>query len=147
MQVVSILEVDRRTPVFVLLYRDFSFVTGLQGIMWTKEKVDADGLQSLREINATVDEQKLILRLLDMNKSLLPSGFGVSKTRTEDQFQLSVLLPIGPLEFDAIARLNSNFGCSVCGKKAASKCAQCQSASYCGQGASDRSALESWLVA
>ena len=96
-----------------------------------KEKVDADGLSSLRDINATLSEQKLLLKLFKMNAALVPQGFKVDRTPTEDRYELSVLLPLGPLEFDAVARLTSNFGCAVCGKKASSRCSQCQSVSYC----------------
>lgn len=88
----------------------------------------------LPNVNATPLEQRLLLKLLKLNASMVHSGYQVERRAGEQSFKVSVLLPIGPLEYTALSKLNANQGCAVCGKRAASRCAGCQSISYCGQG-------------
>ncbi|KAL6304711.1 hypothetical protein BKA93DRAFT_259447 [Sparassis latifolia] len=68
-----------------------------------------------------------------MNAKHLPADFSPMKGALEQDFKVSFLLPVGPLTFEDLGKLNADTGCFVCGKKTASLCAQCFSVSYCGQ--------------
>ncbi|PIL28917.1 hypothetical protein GSI_08963 [Ganoderma sinense ZZ0214-1] len=138
MRILDILEVDEKTPAIVVLYRSFDKSTAEIGINWLKEQVATNPPEigkALLNVNATPLEQRLLLKLLAWNASLVPSSYEVERRHGEESFKVSVLLPIGPLEYNALSKLNANQGCAVCGKRAASRCAGCHSISYCGQGA------------
>lgn len=90
----------------------------------------------MSEIKASPLELKLLLKLLDINKQFLSPEYHPEKERFEERFQTSVIFPIAPLGFEALASLNSDPGCAVCGKKQVKRCSGCQSVSYCSGGAS-----------
>ena len=71
----------------------------------------------MSEIKASPLELKLLLKLLDINKQFLSPEYHPEKERFEERFQTSVIFPIAPLGFEALASLNSDPGCAVCGKK------------------------------
>ncbi|PIL28918.1 hypothetical protein GSI_08965 [Ganoderma sinense ZZ0214-1] len=75
--------------------------------------------------------RKMLLKILKTNSSLVPPDYNVTRGPLEERFKVSVLLPVGPLEYDALSKLNNNMGCTVCGKRASSRCSSCQSVSYC----------------
>ena len=83
---------------------------------------------------ATLLEQKLLLKTLEGNKKRLTLDYRPKLLPYEEDFELSFLLPISPLNMVSIGALTSNIGCVVCGEKTKSKCSQCHSASYCGKG-------------
>ncbi|KAI0329865.1 hypothetical protein GY45DRAFT_1324470 [Cubamyces sp. BRFM 1775] len=134
-RVVSVLKVNEKTPALVVLYRAFNPSTARENAMWVFDQsklnasVHGKGFVHLR---SSAIEMKLLLKLLRGNTHLVPANFKIDKQASEAQFKPSVLLPVGPLDFDALSKLSHNPGCSVCGKKAASRCSQCQSVSYCG---------------
>ncbi len=131
------LEVDENTPAIVVLYRSFIPSDLMACAQWTLNQADSNPPsvgRSIINVTATPLEQKLLLKLLKVNAPLVPPDFTIERQRGEEHFSVSVLLPVGPLEFDALAKLNEKQGCSVCGKKTTSRCSQCQSASYCGSG-------------
>ncbi|KAI0689810.1 hypothetical protein C8T65DRAFT_721316 [Cerioporus squamosus] len=115
--VVSVLEVDKDVPAIVVLYRPF-----IRG----SSNAPAIG-KAFIHINKSLVEVKLLLLYLKLNASLVFADFPVDKKPNEARFKPSVLLPVAPLDFDALSKMAHNLGCSVCGKKAASRCAQCQS--------------------
>ncbi|KAL1948271.1 hypothetical protein VTO73DRAFT_12346 [Trametes versicolor] len=114
----KVYKLDDKTPAMVLLYRSL-----------TRENA-MDGIRCMN-ISATALEQKLLLKLLEMNRKILPPDFQPQRRRYEEQYRASVLLPIGPLGFEAISKLTHDTGCEVCGKSGTSRCGQCQSALYC----------------
>ena len=126
------LEITEDIPAIVVLYHPFTRESVHEGIEWVREQRDTRG--TLSQIHATPIEQKILLKLLKNNASLVPPDLAVDRTPTEVNYRLSVLLPIGPLEFEDIASLNKIVGCSVCGKKEASKCSQCLTVTYCSKG-------------
>ena len=87
-------------------------------------------------INATLAEQQLLLRLLKQNSKRLISSYNPPRLdRTEKPFTLSFLIPVGPLGEKEMGSFNKNDGCSVCGEPARSKCSRCNAIRYCSQGA------------
>ncbi|KAI0752552.1 hypothetical protein C8Q80DRAFT_460968 [Daedaleopsis nitida] len=135
MRVVSVLEIDPYTPAIVVLYRPFDRSNGAACADWICRQSHANAPAvgfGFFGINATPLEQKVVHKLLKANAHLLPSDFAVQRHPDEEHFKLSVLLPVGPLDFDALAKLNEKQGCVLCGKKTTSRCSQCQSVSYCG---------------
>lgn len=120
----------------MLLYRIYTRADGLEGIKWCQyqyNKVDQrPGDNDIRTIMTTPLEFKLLQELLTMNAKLLPLGYKPRKDLYEEKFRVSVLLPVGPLTFEALGSLNNDTGCVICGKERTSRCSQCQSVSYCG---------------
>lgn len=135
-QFISVLEVDEKIPAIVVLYRAFDKSTAMEGVDWVLFQSESDESSPLPEgsivnITATPLEQKLLLKLLKINQHIVPPDYEVDRHETETAFRLSVVFPIGPLDFAARAKLSHNMGCGVCGQKATSRCSQCQSVSYC----------------
>ncbi|KAM5546042.1 hypothetical protein V8D89_000168 [Ganoderma adspersum] len=130
-RILSVLELKDKIPVFVLLYRSFNTSTAMEGLAWAHEMSTVYGAMAVN-IQCTPIEQKLFLKLLKGNSHLVPKDYKVDRHQTEKDYKVSVLLPVGPLEYGPLAKLNSNVGCVVCGKRTVSRCSQCQSASYCG---------------
>ncbi|KAI0761367.1 hypothetical protein BD413DRAFT_607160 [Trametes elegans] len=129
-----ILKLDEKTPAMVLLYRPYSRENAMEGARWFQSQVDANpaNLGGLSiTIKATLLEQKLLLKLFSLNEKLLPNDFTPEKKASEQQYRATVLLPIGPLGFEAIGKLNNKVGCAICGKNGARRCSQCLTVSYC----------------
>ncbi|KAH9925047.1 uncharacterized protein BXZ73DRAFT_91190 [Epithele typhae] len=131
-RIVSVVEVNEHTPAIVVLYRDFTIATAAEGLAWVQEHFR--GPAPLTKVHATPLEIKLFLKLLDTNAALLPEGHDVAKLRGphEDAYRLSVVLPVAPLDFTAVAKLNYNPGCHVCGKRDSKYC-PCRCLRYCGR--------------
>lgn len=107
----------------------------MDGLQWLRRMQDKhSNARYLMNIKSTPLEQKLLLRLLAINGKLLSKTYNPQKESTEQNFKVSFLLPIGPLSYDDISKLNSDPGCVLCGKKTTSRCSQCQSVAYCGSG-------------
>lgn len=131
----SVYELDEKTPVVVLLYQSVTKANPYPGLRWIEAQLEkSDDKCVLINIKATELEQKLILKLLSVNAKYLAGTFKPKKEPVEDTFNVSFLLPFGPLSYEDIGKLNADTGCVLCGKKTSSRCAQCQSVSYCGQG-------------
>ena len=106
-QVVSIRKINDRTPAFVLLYRAFktsdkSSVT--EGLPWTlaqsnanpPELDDEHGEKVVFCVSASSQDQKLVLKFLNLNASLVPPTFNISPQLVEAQYKASVLPPHRP---------------------------------------------------
>ena len=136
-QFIAVLEIHETLPVFVVIYRAVDRATGASGADWAYLQAKSNPPHlgfGFHAITATPLEQKMLLNILKTNSSLVPSDYQITRGQLEEHFKVSVLLPIGPLERDALGRLNNNMGCSVCGKRASSRCKGCQSIWYCGAG-------------
>ncbi|KAH9925054.1 uncharacterized protein BXZ73DRAFT_50322 [Epithele typhae] len=134
-RIVSVVYATESAPAIVVLFRAFTRENAMEGMAWAQAqaRIGADGVRSLHQIYATPIEQKLFLRLLAANASCLPAGFDVDRQAIEESYKLSVILPLGPLDFTSIGKLNNDAGCYICGAPKASRCGQCQSVSYCSQ--------------
>ncbi|EJF59852.1 hypothetical protein DICSQDRAFT_171585 [Dichomitus squalens LYAD-421 SS1] len=117
LQFLSVLELDEKTPAIVLLYRSYTPSDGIEHKRWghSQHAKDPDMGDRISRISATPDYQP-------------------DKQRFEQKFKLSVLLPVGPLGFGALGRLNNDTGCAVCEEQRSSRCSQCQSFAYYGAG-------------
>ena len=136
-KILNVLEVNDKTPALVVLYRYFDKSSAMSGANWVKDQVATNPPELgkvILNVNATPIEQRLLVKLLKLNASMVPPDYEVERRPGEEAFKISVLLPLGPLEYTALSKLNANQGCPVCGKRAASRCAGCHSVSYCGQG-------------
>ncbi|KAI0704233.1 hypothetical protein C8T65DRAFT_830856 [Cerioporus squamosus] len=134
-RVVSVLEVDKDVPAIVVLYRPFNRPAAKDCTQWISEqsKSNAPAIgKGFIHVKRPLVEVKLLSLYLKLNASLVSADFPVNKKPNEARFKPSILLPVAPLDFDALSKIAHNLGCSVCGKKAASRCAQCQSVWYCG---------------
>ncbi|PCH36759.1 hypothetical protein WOLCODRAFT_140570 [Wolfiporia cocos MD-104 SS10] len=121
-----------RTPVIVLLYRALSDAQRWTSEEWAEAQADQNGQHEMATIKSTTLEQKLLLKVLSLNATYLPADYSPERGPTEDGFQVSLLLPVGPLSFGDVGKLNRDLGCAVCGKKSDNRCARCKSVSYCG---------------
>ena len=133
------MQIDDKTPALVVVWRAFDQSTAAQSSQWLHQQNDTSPLAAdmgklALKRPLPLLEQKLLVKILKGNTPLISKELRIEKRSTEKQFQTSVILPIGPLEYEALSKLNSHVGCSVCGKKAATRCSQCQSVSYCGAG-------------
>ncbi|KAI0356850.1 hypothetical protein OH77DRAFT_1477050 [Trametes cingulata] len=133
-RVLRVYELDQHTPAIVLLYRKVSSGNAVDAARWCQHQMRSNPVNvpgAGVSINATELVQKLLLKLLDMNKKLLPSHYNPRRGRYEEQFRASVLLPLGPLEYEAISRISGTTGCAVCGARRVFRCKQCQTVQYC----------------
>ena len=120
--------IDERTPIVMVTYNRSTggFLDNNPHYFRTQ--------QSKQLCIATPSEQKLLLKILEGNKKRIASEYRPRFLQYEDDFEISFLLPIGPLSMVSIGALTSNIGCLVCGEKTNAKCSQCYSVSYCGRG-------------
>ncbi|KAM5546029.1 hypothetical protein V8D89_000155 [Ganoderma adspersum] len=131
---VAVLEATTNLPLFVVLYRAVDQETQRSTENWVLEQLKTDlpnTTPTLSNMSSSSLEQKMILKVLKQNASLVPTDYEVARLPFEEHFKVSVLIPVGPLEYEALSKLNNNMGCSVCGKSGGYRCKGCQSVSYC----------------
>ena len=84
---------------------------------------------------ATEEEQAMMLRLLELNSARLDPTYKPKRDRHEENFKLSFLLPVLPLDGAALARLEKADACRVCGDMKTSgmkRCSRCKGEdAYC----------------
>ncbi|KAJ7474902.1 hypothetical protein FB451DRAFT_1465131 [Mycena latifolia] len=114
-RVVDVLEFDKQTPVFIVLFR-----RELRGIQPSESMVDWLLLQG--EYGKA---GKGVFQIFATAKERAPPFL-------ERDFVPSFILPVGPLGVKDVAKFNSNDGCSMCGEPAKSKCSRCNVKRYCG---------------
>ncbi|KAH9925057.1 uncharacterized protein BXZ73DRAFT_50096 [Epithele typhae] len=135
-RVVSIRKMHNRGPVLVVLYRAFSKEQKRESMKWCHRQskdspLDPRAPSRLNRFSTTAVSRKLLLQLLKLNEPLVPKDFPIERKPDEADFKVSMLLSVGPLEQQSLAKLNNNFGCAVCGKEGASRCSRCQIVRYC----------------
>jgi len=127
-RLLSVLELDKDTPVIILLYQSVTRATVMEGLQWLRQMQDKqDSPGYLANIKCTPLEQKLLLNILANNGKLLSSTYKPRKESSEQNFKVSFFLPLGPLSFEDVGKLNNDTGCVLCGRKTTSRCSQCQS--------------------
>ena len=95
----------------VLLYHPETRATGLRGARWAQHMQQKYGPpQGGLNIHATPLEQKLLLKLLSMNGKALSPSYTPEKDAIEQHFRASFLLPLGPLSYQDIGKLNNDPG-------------------------------------
>lgn len=130
MQVVDVYEITEGVPLFVLLYEHGP--GSARSRKTASDFMDSQNTMGFK-IKCNVLEQKLWLILLQSNAKLIEDSFSVNKRRTESKHKLSFFVPPDPLGFHDIGTLTNDAGCIICGGVTRSRCAQCQSVSYCGK--------------
>ncbi|KAJ4471599.1 hypothetical protein J3R30DRAFT_3527059 [Lentinula aciculospora] len=133
-RVVEVCMLNKETPVMVVLYcRGTRDAPAFDTLQWVQEVVSNRKSPALK-VTATPEEQKLLLAILNLNARRLSSAYPVKRNSsgTEATFALSFLLPLGPVNQQAIGKLTRHPGCVVCGKKTVSKCSRCLAMTYCG---------------
>ncbi|KAJ3542900.1 hypothetical protein NM688_g5923 [Phlebia brevispora] len=128
LRVVDVYKIDDKTPVLLVLYM-IATQKDPRPVRWVEEQQRRDG--GIPSISATEVELKMLAELLAVNEKTLPSNVKLKKSAEEDGFKASFLLPLGPLTFEDIGKLNKDYGCAVCGAPAEKRCSQCQSVTYC----------------
>lgn len=133
---IGVYQLQEKVPVLLVLYMMATKTNALEGIRWVKDHQRRGGVNgiALPDISATELEQKLLLSLLSMNSKLVPADFKPERLPSEAGFKASILLPLGPLNYEDLGRFNADVGCAACGGKSTKRCAQCQSVSYCSAG-------------
>lgn len=135
----GVYKLDDKTPVLIVAYLAQTLKNHDPGRTekWMVATATASNSNSLgwdSKFQATPLEQVLFITLLEQNVAYLDVSYKVKQTLSEDGFKTSFILPLGPLSYEDVGRLNTNFGCNVCGKKTKSRCSGCQNESYCSTG-------------
>lgn len=136
-QMLGVYELSPGMPVILVLYLRKDSGGDKKVAKWLDaQATSANGEPKLSR--GTELQVKLLAETLSMNSKHLPEGFepDIIPEESELKCKTSFLVPMAPLGFDAIAKLNADFGCTVCGKKSAKRCSKCQSATYCSAGMS-----------
>ncbi|KAJ6559954.1 hypothetical protein B0H19DRAFT_1375890 [Mycena capillaripes] len=120
LKVLEVRRFDLATPIFMVQYHHYVRRGNLPA--WADAK-----------LVTTLKEQHLLLRLLQRNSKRIDPTYQPEGLETGKPFELSFLLPIGPLMAKDRGKHNTIEGCPNCGESAADfkKCSRCLSVSYC----------------
>ncbi|KAF8172560.1 hypothetical protein K438DRAFT_1611782 [Mycena galopus ATCC 62051] len=119
-QVLEVRTFDASTPIFIVQYQHYE-----------RKGVSPGWAQCM--VGATLQEQNLLVRLLRRNSKRILSSYCRDRLETGNGFELSFLLPIGPLTMKDRGKHSTIEGCPNCGETAVDlkKCARCLGVSYC----------------
>jgi hypothetical protein len=93
------------------------------------------GMRKFRTITAEKDEQYLLLKMLELNSSLLSNKYAVKRWPEESGFKLSFFLPCLGLNSPLLAKLQYPIYCANgCDKEASMICGGCGLVRYCDSG-------------
>lgn len=127
-------------PLLVILYKfdiGGELSQASDSIRWLGRITRQMRLNRFRRITAGQDEQHLLLKLLELNSSLLATSYSVNRWTEESGFKLSFLLPCMPLNAPLLARCQFPAHCAnECQKEATSICGGCGVVHYCSPGTS-----------
>lgn len=87
----------------------------------------------LASITSTIIEQKMLLKLLRSNSKRISPSYKPPRRPCEKKHRLSFIIPPMPILMRDLGTLTNDTGCIICGEPTSSRCAQCQSVSYCGR--------------
>ena len=135
-QILGVFALNGDTPALIVIYIPVDRTELTPVMLWLQEHRFRPGGSIFIPVTvrATPLEQALLLTLLDQNAKHLAASYKPDLLWSEKAFKLSFILPLGPLTFEDIGKLNSDPGCKVCGNKSTSRCSGCQSESYCSAG-------------
>lgn len=124
----EVLQLDQEIPVIMVLY--LSNETPLstdEGAKWLDHYFSLETEEDLyiAKVTSNIMEQHLLLRLLTMNSKRVPPSYVAERGPHEEEFKVSFLLPVGPLDVHDLNELNGNSGCTVCGQDGTKRCSNC----------------------
>ncbi|KAG8992101.1 hypothetical protein FRB94_012009 [Tulasnella sp. JGI-2019a] len=129
-RIIKVFEKHKTVPVFMVFY-----VHGTKenpkGLDWMEYQSRHNTTASMAHVTCTLAEQSLLLRILEMNSKRIPASYRPKRGPCEQDFTLSFILPVGPLDSMDLGRLNINNGCAVCGKPGGKRCSSCAAIYYC----------------
>ncbi|KAH8110205.1 hypothetical protein DFH11DRAFT_1622833 [Phellopilus nigrolimitatus] len=127
LRIVGLYALDENTPLFAVLFEH-----GLGHGLVRRPDFLYDRAPKVPRIFATKLEQKLLIRMLELNSKLVVPSYSPSRHYSEKDYVLSFLVPLNPLSLVEIGTLTKS-GCVVCGSSRGNKCSQCHSVVYCGK--------------
>ncbi|KAH9908229.1 uncharacterized protein BXZ73DRAFT_60081 [Epithele typhae] len=138
-RVVSIRKLHDRTPVFVVLYGAACPDEDVQFVAWALARNAATplnpGVAYLNSNQFMVHRLtvKLLLQMLQMNRSLVPPDLPIERKRLKENFAASVLGPVGPLYEIFFAGIQNRLLCATCRARSRKECSQCFAVVYCNE--------------
>ena len=125
LKILHVKRIDDNTPVLTILYYtipddDLSLDTFHE---WDDEYTDPDTGDAPTHLKSTPLQQKVLLRVLELNSRFVPPNFNPVIAMSEANFKVSFLFPIYPLSSKALEELNLDTGDAVC-ENEAEECGQ-----------------------
>ncbi|KAJ6488866.1 hypothetical protein C8R45DRAFT_993058 [Mycena sanguinolenta] len=119
-KVLEVRKFDSSTPIFIVQYQHYD-----------RPGVYPGWAQNLA--GATLQQQNLLVRILRRNSKRILSTYRPDGMEIGNGFELSFLIPIGPLTLKDRGKHSTIEGCPNCGETAVDlkKCARCLGVSYC----------------
>ncbi|KZT36876.1 hypothetical protein SISSUDRAFT_1049290 [Sistotremastrum suecicum HHB10207 ss-3] len=130
----DVVKLNSNTPVVVVLYKH---VLLDQDTPAGQERSDHEivsaliSKQSSLRYRASLQEQRLLLRLLDLNSPRLSPSYRPRRRACEGHHERSFLLPLHPLSIGDVNHLSREPGCPRCGDRNAKTCTFCDYGQYC----------------
>ncbi|KAF8321618.1 hypothetical protein DL93DRAFT_2106378 [Clavulina sp. PMI_390] len=132
LRVLEVRKIAPETPLFLVLYtHELRNQMPLNGLAWLDDL--SHQVSEINTITASLNEQHLLLRLLAQNARRISPVLERAKTNTEQAFNLTFILPVGPLSSSGRDRLGVDApdACAVCGASTTLNCSGCRSIRYC----------------
>ncbi|KAF7375747.1 MYND-type domain-containing protein [Mycena sanguinolenta] len=119
-KVLEVRKFDSSTPIFIVQYQHYERSKFYPG--WAQNMA-----------GATLQQQNLLARILRRNSKRIEPTYRPDGLEVGNGFDLSFLIPIGPLTLKDRGKHSTIEGCPNCGETAVDlkKCARCLGVSYC----------------